>query len=241
MSEPLVDVTGRRLRRQREARLRLLRRVGVVIAVLALIGGVVWVFHGSTLLVVRTVSVTGNRLVPADQVVAAAAVPEGTPLVRLDVEGTAARVGELPAVGRATVERTWPSTVTIRVTERDVRLVVAREGAYDWVDEAGVVFHRTLERPEGAMLAEAALDDASVLAGMVAVAHALPAKVRERAGSITAETADSITVRLTDGSQVVWGSSESSDLKAQVVATLLEVKAGVYDVSSPTHPTTRGK
>lgn len=241
MSEPLIDVTGRRRLRQREARRRLLRRLGLVAAVLAVAGGLVWLFYGSPLLVVRSVEVRGNTLVSAEEVTAAAAVPLGTPLVQVDDAGILARVGELPAVARLSVERRWPTTLAITVTEREVRLVVARDGGFDWVDADGATFHHTLERPEGTMLARAAHDDPAILAGIVSVANALPATLRGMATEITADTADSITVQLTDGRQVVWGSSEASDLKAQVVTGLLDVKAGVYDVSSPSHPTTRGR
>ncbi|NLE18761.1 MAG: peptidase S33, partial [Propioniciclava sp.] len=80
MTEPLVDVTGARRRR---ARARLRRRLvvaGIVAGVLAVIGGVAWVVLGSPWLAVREVRVEGATLVPVDQVVAAAAVPLGTPL-----------------------------------------------------------------------------------------------------------------------------------------------------------------
>lgn len=241
MTPPLVDVTGRRQLRRREARLRLARRLGVVAALLALVGGALWVLYGSTLLVARSVRVTGNSLVSVEEVLAAASVPLGTPLVGLDAEGIATRVGEVPAVQRAAVERVWPSTVAIAVTERQVRLVVAREGGFDWVDAEGVSFHHTGTQPNGTMVAEASQDEPRLLAAMVSVANALPPKVRDRATSMSARTEDSIVVQLSDGARVMWGSSESSPLKAEVIAPLLDVKAVVYDVSSPTHPTTRGR
>lgn len=241
MTVPLIDVTGHRQRRQREMRRRRLRRLGVVAALLALVGGLVWVVYGSPLLVVRDVAVVGNQLAAPELVVAVAEVPPDVPLALVDISAVADRVVQLQVVERAVVDRSWPSTITIRVTERQVRLAVVRTSGYDWVDVHGVVFHQTPGQPEGTMLAEVEGADHELLARIVTVADALPGKVRERARVITAETGDSIVVELSDGSRVVWGSAEESDLKAQVVAALMDVKAGVYDVSSPTHPTTRGR
>lgn len=78
----------------------------------------------SPFLAVQEVRVEGNQIVTAEAVVSAAAVPENRPLARIDTTGTAARVGVLPPVARAGVERTWPNTITIKITERTVRLAV---------------------------------------------------------------------------------------------------------------------
>jgi cell division protein FtsQ len=72
------------------------------------------------------------------------------------------------------------------------------------------------------------------------VVTALPKVLRDRAVLISAETPDSIVIELSGGAEVVWGSAESSAQKAQVIVALLSVKASVYDVSSPSHPTTKG-
>ncbi len=239
MNEPLIDVTGHRQRRRREIRRRRLRRVGVVAGILAVVAGVAWLVWWSPFLAVQEVRVEGNQIVTAEAVVSAAAVPENRPLARIDTTGTAARVGVLPPVARADVERTWPNTITIKITERTVRLAVPNGPAFDWVDAAGVVFNTTPTRPDGVMLGEGANNDPKILAGVVKVVNALPPKLAEQARRISASSVDSITVHLADGSRVVWGSAEDSDLKAQVISVLIDTKATVYDVSSPTHPTTR--
>ena len=239
MTEPLVDVTGRRRQRERAKRLRLLRRVAAVLGVLAVIGGLVWVVVASPVFTVQSVRVTRTSIVAEAQVLDAAAIPLGTPLGRIDDQGARDRVAALPAVERVRVDRVWPNAVAISVTERTVRLVVAREGGFDWVDAAGVTFHATPERPEGVLLGSAASGEPRLLAALVKVANALPPAVRSQATMITADSLDSITITLAQESRVIWGSSEDSDLKAAVIGPLLSVKASVYDVSSPSHPTTR--
>ena len=53
-------------------------------------------------------------------------------------------------------------------------------------------------------------------------------------------TIDQITLVMRDQRQVLWGSAEESELKAQVVDRLLAAqKASYYDVSVPGNPTYR--
>jgi cell division protein FtsQ len=49
---------------------------------------------------------------------------------------------------------------------------------------------------------------------------------------------DSITLRLSDGRRVRWGSAEHSADKVSVLAVLLRLPARVYDVSVPAQPST---
>jgi len=58
--------------------------------------------------------------------------------------------------------------------------------------------------------------------------------------SVAARTRDDVVVTLADGTTVQWGDASQSDRKAAVLAALLKVKAGSYDVSAPDLPTTRG-
>lgn len=240
MTEPLVDVTGARRRR---ARARLRRRLvvaGIVAGVLAVIGGVAWVVLGSPWLAVREVRVEGATLVPVDQVVAAAAVPLGTPLARVNAAAAEARVtGTLPAVASVHATRAWPDAVLLTVTEWTPQLVLELPGTWVWVSGEGRSFHTSEERPEGVMVARGGLTDEDVLATLAAVATSLPGEVRSQAEYIQADTVDSVTITLEDGRRILWGSAEEAELKADVVVPLLKVEAKEYDVSAPTHPTTR--
>jgi cell division protein FtsQ len=47
-----------------------------------------------------------------------------------------------------------------------------------------------------------------------------------------------VRLELLDGAQVVWGSASDNELKAAVLATLLQVGASTYDVSTPETPIT---
>ena len=68
-----------------------------------LLAGVAWALLGSKLLVVRSVVVNGTQLVPASQVRAAAAIPSGVPMIRVDTGAAASRVEAITQVQSAQV------------------------------------------------------------------------------------------------------------------------------------------
>lgn len=240
MTEPLVDVTGARKRRARARLKRRLTIAGVLVGVLAVVGGALWVVYASPWLATREVRVEGNSLATTEDILAAAAVPLDVPLAGLDPAVIEARVAELvPAVESVDASRAWPSTMAITVTERTPRLALEVPGAWVWVSADAVSFHTTPERPEGVMQARGELNDAEVLATLATVAGDLPDEVRGMADHISAWSVDSVTITLTDKRRIVWGSAEGAALKASVVGPLLRVDAKEYDVSAPNHPTTR--
>lgn len=240
MNEPLVDVTGARRRR---ARARLKRRLvvaGVAAGVLGLVGGGLWVVYASPVLAATEVEVSGNAIATTEQVVSAAAVPLGSPLASVDTTAVRARVLEgLPAVADVTVTRSWPSTVSLAVTEWTPEVVVELPGSWVWISGDGDSFHTSEERPEGVMVARGGLADEDILLTLASVAGSLPPAVRDQAEHIEASTVDSVTITLKDDRRIVWGSAEDAQLKGDVLVPLLQVPARVYDVSAPTHPTTR--
>ena len=64
--------------------------------------------------------------------------------------------------------------------------------------------------------------------------------VAARVDHVEVATVDQITLVLRDQRQVLWGSAEESELKAQVVDKLLAAqRAPYYDVSVPGNPTYR--
>lgn len=240
MSEPLVDVTGARKRRGRAKRRRWLQRAGIAVLVAALLGAIAWVVWGSPWLLARHVEVSGVALLTSDEVVDAAQVPLDTPLAAIDTAGIEGRVvAALPAAASVKVTRAWPGTVSIAVTERSAVVIIPLGREFLWVSADGVIFHRSSEAPAGVLLATAGVSDVHVIGDMATVAAALPDQVRAQAATMNASSQDSIVVTLKDGRKITWGSAEASDLKAKVVVPLLGVRAREYDVSAPTHPTTR--
>ncbi|MEZ0095984.1 FtsQ-type POTRA domain-containing protein [Streptacidiphilus sp. EB129] len=232
-------------------RLRLSRRgwalIGVLVA--ALLGTGCWLLLFSSVLDVRTVTVTGNRALTTDQVLAAAAVPLGGPLERLDTGAVAARVRQaLPRAARVDVGTSLPHTVRIQITERvAIAAVKDPDGRYTQVDADGVRFATGGSAPAGVPVVELSLSAAGkaalsafpeqvLVASAVEVAKALPPSVAAQTRSVVVHSYDDLELQLGGGAQVLWGSPERSARKAVVLVALLKQQGTTYDVSAPDDP-----
>ena len=214
--------------------------VGLCLVVAAsLVAATGWLMLGSSVFGVETVDVTGIARLGPDQVRDQAAIEAGTPLARLDTDGIVERVRELPAVRAVEVTRDWPSTVVIRVTEREAAAVQARGRDWALVDRTGVVFGTAARRPHGLPRVSAPVTEgAAALRATLDVLDALPVPVRDQVREVRAASLERVTLRLSRGRTVEWGSAERSERKAAVLTVLLSRKARVYDVSAPDSPTT---
>lgn len=212
----------------------------VAAAATVLVAALVWLFFFSDTFRAREATVEGNALVTADDVLAAAAVPTGMPLMLVDTEPIEARVLELPEVRSVSVERDFPDAVRVVVEERDVVYQLQDAGSYSWVDADGIVF-RTNQTADPSLPAArvSAERDERILSDIATVVHALPSAVAGTVSRIDVASVDRIQLTLADDRTVVWGSADDSELKSQVLTPLLGVEAKVYDVSAPNHPTTR--
>ncbi len=213
----------------------------IVLAVVVLVAGTWTAVMHSPLLDTRTVSVRGTTTLTPVQVAEVARVPVGTPLARVDLGAIEERVAAIPRVASVDVSRDWPHTVRIRVTERQVAIVVPDSGRFVEVDKTGVRFGTVDTAPQGVpvVTADPATVSSRTLRGVVEVIGALPAAVAPRVRDITARTRDDIILTLDDGVVVVWGGAENSPRKAEVLTALMKLDAKVYDVSVPEAPATR--
>jgi len=232
------DATDRITLRRRRGRRRRWLFVGIAATVVALLAGAAWLVLGSDVLGVRTVAVSGNSIANADDVRRLVEVPLGTPLARVDLDGVAGRVAGLPAVKSVTVARDWPNTLTVQITERAQMFAIETPGGYWIADDEGVVFRSEAEAGD-LMVATVPSGDPRLIKDLGTVLGSLPAGLRARVTSISAETVDSIVLHLGGTTRIVWGSADQSDLKAQVVVPLLKQKGTVFDVSAASNPTVR--
>lgn len=236
-----ADTASKFSRRRWLGRVTRLRPILLGLTLLAAATFAGWVLLSSSWLATEQVNVAGERTVSDREILAAADVGLGTPLLRLDLDAVDERVSALRPVAEVTVHRSWPHTVTITVTERVPVAAIYRVGSWWVVDNEGVLFRRTDER-----VAELPLVRVSQRAGPSAlreaatVIGALPPDLVGRLRHLTASSMDSLTLTLKDGREVRWGSAAQTDQKVQVLNVLLARQAQVYDVSVPAHPTTAG-
>jgi cell division protein FtsQ len=71
------------------------------------------------------------------------------------------------------------------------------------------------------------------------VMTALRPEVAGQVGRVAAPSVAAITLTLTDGRTVVWGTTDRTDEKALKLAALLTQPGQTYDVSSPDLPTVK--
>jgi cell division protein FtsQ len=94
------------------------RRLLVVVVVLLVLATGAWMATRSPLLDVDHLVVRGNERVTTPEILRAAGLERGDPLVWLDVGEATGAVEALPWVRDARVEREWPDTVRVTVRER---------------------------------------------------------------------------------------------------------------------------
>ncbi|HKC27598.1 MAG TPA: FtsQ-type POTRA domain-containing protein [Jatrophihabitans sp.] len=216
------------------------RTIALLVAggvVLALLG--TWLVAFSPLFGVRSVDVRGTHLLSGDEVRAAAAIRNGTPLVRLDTAAVTRRVERLPDVASAQVSTSFPSTVVITVDERIAVGYVLRGSQKELVDRAGVEYRAVSRTPAGLpkLIVPSGAPQAAVAAAEVAAA--LPAQLRAQVRSVAALDPQAITLVLTRDRVVRWGSVDRTAEKARLLPVLLRHQVSSVDLTNPDQPFTR--
>ncbi len=216
----------------------LLRRWTALLVFFGLVAGTVALLY-TPLLGVRSVEVSGNMVLTSGEVISAAEVSMGAPMLRLDTDAIRTRIGLLTRVATVDVVREWPSTVLIEVTERQPAATFAGPGGVHLVDSTGQDFATVPTPPPGLptlALRHVAPTDPTTRS-VLAVLAAVPSQLRPQLVSIGARTPGGVRFTLTTGKTVIWGDATDSARKGAVLAALLSQPGKVYDVSAPDLPT----
>ncbi|MGY0023368.1 cell division protein FtsQ/DivIB [Streptomyces sp. cg35] len=244
------------LRRLRRPSVRALVVTGVL---LVLIGaGGTWLLYGSQWLRVERVTTAGTDVLTPAELREAAAVPVGAPLISVDTDAIEDRLRRtLPRIDSVDVVRSWPHGIGLKVAERKPVLIVedsGNAGKFVEVDREGVRF-ATVDKPlKGVPRLELTPDRTGAAASLrrfgpdrlvreaVRVAGRLPKAVARDTRAVKVRSYDDISLELTGGRAVVWGSAEKGDTKARVLGALMKAapKARHFDVSVPTAPASSG-
>lgn len=234
-TRPPSVAAGRSRKRPKGRRVWPLVLVGVL--VLALVGGLVWLVGFSSVLAAQRVDVSGLKTLTRAEVTAKAAVPLGVPLARQDLSGVAARIATFPQAENVVVERSWPDTVSITVTERTPVFAVRYANLYVLVDKHGIPYLTVSKRPADLPLAAASQDDRASLTEIAVVSRELTKKLRDQVVTIRADSPYALVLVLDSGVEISWGTSDQSALKSQVALALLKQDPKSIDVSAPHNPT----
>jgi cell division protein FtsQ len=231
--------------------LRALRLAAVVAAAL----GAVWLVArvaGGPLLAVRRVLVTGESPLPEAEVLAAAGIRTGEPLVGLDPTAVRERLEALPQVRSAEVRVVFPGTVRLTLDRREaVALVVAESGGRSLpalVDADGTIFAvaRCAEEADLPVLSGIRLGEAGIGSSVGAGAASLLADLavlRERSPALFRAVSE---VRL-EPAAAVRAASGAGEGAAEAGGTTEAAAEGIagpefllYLISSPVPVRARG-
>lgn len=218
--------------------------IGAAVSVVLLFLG--WVVCFSSVLAVKSVQVAGVRRLDVAQVERVAQVPHGGSLALLDTGSIAARVRTLAPVADVRVERKFPNTVQIKITERSPVAVLVTPSGRRLVDDEGIAYAPAGDDADKKYIVIETKQDSLTPESVVRVNDmiaALPELVRSKVKSVEADSDQDMIAVLGDNRRIVWGGPEQPEFKAKVLDVLLRDKstrtARTFDVSVPEAPTVR--
>ncbi len=208
---------------------------------LAVVGvGLALILYFTPAMSARNIVVSGTGAVTREEVLDAAQVRPGTPLLQINTNQVADRVAAIRRVASARVQRQYPSALRITIVERVPMVVKDFPDGPHLFDRDGVDFATAPPPPALPYIdvADPGPTDPATKAAL-AVLLALRPEVAGQVGRIAAPSVSSITLTLGDGRVVIWGSTDRADEKAEKLAALLTQPGRTYDISSPDLPTVK--
>ena len=231
-------IRARRVAVIREQGRRRLRRLLVIVGLLATVGALTGAVL-SPLLAVNDVAVSGVSGPHAEEVRAALRGDVGEPLLLVDTGAAVTAVEALPWVDRASVDRQLPGTLRVEVTPRfPVGWRSDAAGRVLMVDSLGGVVTVADAAPAGL---PKLLSAGAAGRGAARVAAALSPTLRPLVGAIAVENGEA-TMSLINGPQVRLGALHELSGKGRAVEALLRALGGTpvtyIDVRVPSSPVT---
>ena len=235
--------SGRIVKQPKPAARGVVRGLKMLLAsvVVAIVGvGLGLILYFTPAMSARNIVVTGIGSVSREEVLDAARVRPGTPLLQINTNQIADRVAAIRRVASARVQRQYPSALRITVVERVPLAVKDFPDGPHLFDRDGVDFATAPPPPALPYIdvADPGPSDPATKAALQ-VLTALRPEVAGQVGRIAAPSVASITLTLNDGRVVIWGTTDRTEEKAEKLAALLTQPGRTYDVSSPDLPTVK--
>lgn len=195
-----------------------------------------WSLYQARWFVTESVTINGLSRLTAEQVAAAAAVPLNEPLISQDVTGIKERLSAIPEIKVALVERGWPHTLIITITERNPVAVAATAGGFNLIDDEGKNAGAVAAPPPGLLVIAAAPDSPAMVEAIKVLAQ-LPADWQVT--GLSAASQDSVVVNLASGAVISFGTGEAADQKVKVAQALIKQNYLTINVSAPNAPSAK--
>jgi cell division protein FtsQ len=205
-----------------------------------LVVGLGLLLYFTPIMAARSTVITGLATITPEEVEQAAAVKSDTPLLQIDTDAVAERVATIRRVASARVQREYPSTLRITVTERVPVVAKDYPDGPHLFDRDGVDF-AAAPPPPGLPYLDTdnpGPSDPPTKAALQ-VLTALRPEVFSQVSRVAAPSVAGITLTLNDGREVIWGTTDRTEEKALKLGALLTQPGTTYDVSSPDLPTVK--
>lgn len=179
----------------------------LITVLLVIVGiGLALVLYFTPAMSARNIVVVGTGVVTREEVLDAAQVRLGTPLLQINTSQVADRVAAIRRVASARVQRQYPSALRITIVERVPVAVKDFPDGPHLFDRDGVDFATGPPPPALPYLdvADPGPNDAATKAALQ-VLTALRPEVADQVGRVAAPSVASITLTLGDGRVVIWG------------------------------------
>jgi len=226
----------------------------VSLAVAIVLSGGIIALYFSPAFPITNVTVAGNSKLQSGYVIKLADVAEGSTFFRVDVESIRARLLTEPWIQDVSVERGFPDTVVLRITEQPIAAVVsivpgtANDSIQQWVIamdgtwiamvEDDVVGHARINAEELVRLTKIRDISAAVrpVPGMIetdegisnalALLRGFSPEMRGMVSVIAAPDAVRTNLTLSNNVGVAFGAAEDIEAKERAIATLLAEHEG---------------
>ena len=236
----------RRVEVRRNEGRRRLRRVGaagvVVVILLA-----AWAILRSPLLAVHDVEVLGSSHVTEADVQRATGLGAGTAMIDVRPGAVARKLEALPWVATASVSRSWPTDVTITLTERRPLAQIGHGRSWALVDASGRVIERRTARAAGLPVladlnAGAAGSHVARSASLLAAVSDMPRSLRADVAQFGYTSKGAVALTLAGDGVVTLGRPDGLPAKFASLTTMLDHLGTLHsgctlDVSVPEAPT----
>ncbi len=246
-AEPVVQLSARRREKLAERRRVILRRILIAVVTVVLGTLVTWALFFSPLLAlqqnkIEVTGLKGSAYLTNEQVSESLHPWVGTPLLRLSQGAMSKQLtSDYPVIKSVDLSRNFPRGATLAITLREPVACLMDGDTCRAIDSEGVILNLAPEQAQGLpRLTLAAGQDAAgdAAKAMIDVLSALPTDIRARVSSIEVSQSAQITLKLSDGAIVAWGTAGNNEFKAQVLGIILQQEASRYDVSAPSAPVT---
>lgn len=225
-------------------------RAGIVVLALAVLAAITWaVLWFTPVATVDEVRVEGVVNGDAAAMSEATGIAAGDKLARVDTDAAARAVAAQPWVEKVTVDRSWPSAITVDVVEHVPVLHIRATDGEHLFNADGVEFLVAPPPPGSVEMvrvprvespAPGKLDpDPATVRAVLDVLGALPERVRGEVARVDAPGPTEIALNLHDGREIYFGSSDRAAEKGRAAEIVMDREGQRWNVSNPAAPSVR--